>query len=215
MKLERAQVLHSQAAAGRPPGALADKEGRIAVFSREFFLGSAQELCGSVLAARGWDVVSCIEVIEHLPSVDEAAQLALAVLGLRPRFAIFSTPNKEANVLIRAASQGMLSKDEKIEPTYLDEKFRHYDHHFEFSRQQFTDWCEGVLRLARADYSIEYTTLGNLLPQMRRIAFADGVVFEGYGGATQVAVFSRSGQGISSGGGATGALSGIQRLWGF
>lgn len=203
-KLQRARLLNAQEDISHSPRAM----------SREFFVGSATNLGGSVLAAREWDVVTCMEVIEHLPSVDDAARMALAVLSLLPRFAVFSTPNKEANVLIRAAARGELSQHLRVEPTLEDDQPRHYDHHFEFTRREFTDWCERVLVLARVDYSIEYTTLGNLLPHMRRTVLADGTVCQGYGGATQVAIFARIGLSKPS---CTVDIANreIELLWGF
>jgi hypothetical protein len=55
-----------------------------------------------------WQSISCIEVIEHLPS-EKAASLALKTIlkNFQPKSALFSTPNYESNRAIRAAVRGL------------------------------------------------------------------------------------------------------------
>ena len=51
--------------------------------------------------------VSCIEVIEHLPSREHAAQALKTILNdFQPDYAIFSTPNYESNRAIKMAVMG-------------------------------------------------------------------------------------------------------------
>jgi len=61
--------------------------------------------------------------VEHLPDV-ELSRLPKAIFGqLAPRLVIITTPNAEFNVLF---------------PNLTG--FRHHDHKFEWTRQQFGDW---------------------------------------------------------------------------
>ncbi|XP_034948249.1 small RNA 2'-O-methyltransferase [Chelonus insularis] len=74
------------------------------------------------------DAVVCIELIEHL--YDETlVKVPENIFGyIKPRVAIMTTPNADFNVLFR----GMKG-------------FRHPDHKFEWTRQQFTDWANGIV----------------------------------------------------------------------
>jgi hypothetical protein len=54
-----------------------------------------------------YDAISCIEVIEHLPSERDAALALERILcHFHPNYAIFSTPNYESNRAIRMAADG-------------------------------------------------------------------------------------------------------------
>ncbi|XP_055921808.1 small RNA 2'-O-methyltransferase [Eupeodes corollae] len=74
------------------------------------------------------DAVIGIEIIEHLyPEVLE--NVPYNVFGfIQPKIALFSTPNSDFNVLFRPLPNG----------------FRHYDHKFEWSQQQFKDWALNI-----------------------------------------------------------------------
>ena len=55
-----------------------------------------------------YDVISCIEVIEHLPSESDAAiALETILCHFQPNYAIFSTPNYESNRAIQMAADGL------------------------------------------------------------------------------------------------------------
>ena len=57
----------------------------------------------------------CIEVIEHLPSLADATQAAVNVLTiLQPKLACFTTPNYEANRIIKAICNPETSAEESI-----------------------------------------------------------------------------------------------------
>lgn len=74
-----------------------------------------------------YQAISCIEVIEHLPTQQDAAiALETILCKYKPDFAFFSTPNYESNGAIRRAATNMISnntpnnsvgkkKDNKIE----------------------------------------------------------------------------------------------------
>jgi len=113
---------------------------------------------------RGFDVVVLMEVIEHI----DPGRLPVAVDSvfdtMQPGAVIVTTPNAEYN------------------PVYgLDNSFRHPDHRFEFTRDEFETWCGRVA----ADYSYEVALSG--IGQ-----FVDGV-----GTPTQSAVFRRIDAGVA------------------
>ncbi|CAI2347941.1 unnamed protein product [Caenorhabditis sp. 36 PRJEB53466] len=72
------------------------------------------------------DAIVSMEVVEHIP-LDDARKFVANVLGvLMPRIFIFSTPNHEYNAVF-----GMKPGE-----------FRHDDHKFEMSSQEFAAWLE-------------------------------------------------------------------------
>ncbi|XP_062550163.1 uncharacterized protein LOC134214901 [Armigeres subalbatus] len=90
------------------------------------------------------DVVVGIEIIEHLHS-DVLEGVPENVFGfIRPKVAMFSTPNSEYNVMF----DGL-----------LDNGFRHDDHKFEWTRAQFTEWCDDIIR-RYPDYMVKYFGIG-------------------------------------------------------
>lgn len=111
------------------------------------------------------DCFIMVEVIEHLiqEDVDRAEQIVFG--HFQPKMVIITTPNSEFNVLLRQPD----------EPT---DKFRHWDHKFEWTREEFNDWCKGVC--SRYPYSFTLDGVGHL----------DGS--EPHGPCTQIAVFKRN-----------------------
>ncbi|KAG8282773.1 Small RNA 2'-O-methyltransferase [Homalodisca vitripennis] len=102
--------------------------------------------CGSVAhthqALNNCDAVIAIELIEHLYPGD-LDDLPFTIFGyIRPKIAMFTTPNADFNVLF---------------PNFSG--FRHYDHKFEWSRQQFEDWCNNLV-LRYPDYSVAFQGVG-------------------------------------------------------
>ncbi|XP_055608101.1 small RNA 2'-O-methyltransferase [Uranotaenia lowii] len=93
---------------------------------------------------RDTDAVVGIEIIEHLfPLVLEG--VPENVFGfIRPKVAIFSTPNSEYNIMF----DGL-----------LENGFRHEDHKFEWTRAQFQEWCEHVCN-RYPDYVVKYFGIG-------------------------------------------------------
>lgn len=80
---------------------------------------------------------------------------------LVPQHVIVSTPNSEYNVLF---------------PNFSG--FRHWDHKFEWTRCEFSQWCTSICD--KYPYSVELTGLGD-----------PTVGFEHVGFCTQVAIFTR------------------------
>ncbi|XP_006979512.1 small RNA 2'-O-methyltransferase [Peromyscus maniculatus bairdii] len=88
----------------------------------------------------GFDLITCIELIEHLNS-DDLARFPEVVFGyLSPSMVVISTPNAEFNPLF---------------PTVT---LRDADHKFEWSRMEFQTWA---LQVANCyNYCVEFTGVG-------------------------------------------------------
>lgn len=78
----------------------------------------------------GCDAVVAIEMIEHMLPHD-LERLVHTVFGfIKPWIAIFTTPNADFNVLFKALEKNGL---------------RRWDHLFEWTREQFNDWCSNIV----------------------------------------------------------------------
>ncbi|XP_076873476.1 small RNA 2'-O-methyltransferase isoform X2 [Brachyhypopomus gauderio] len=90
---------------------------------------------------RGFDLVTCIELIEHLEPW-EVERFSDVVFGyMAPRAVIVSTPNAEFNTLLPGLTG-----------------FRHKDHKFEWSRAEFNTWALGICW--RYGYTVDFTGVG-------------------------------------------------------
>ncbi|WP_230594738.1 3' terminal RNA ribose 2'-O-methyltransferase Hen1 [Rhodococcoides fascians] len=112
---------------------------------------------------QGFDAMVLMEVIEHV-DLDRLPALVCSVFReARPRTVLVTTPNSEYNVLYPG-----------LEP----DAFRHVDHRFEFTRNEFEQWASSV-----ADghaYSVRFDRIGP--------------VDDTHGTPTQMAVFTRKEQ---------------------
>lgn len=109
------------------------------------------------------DCITMVEVIEHMP-LDEVERATRAIFGYyQPGTVIITTPNSEFNHLLQSGPR----------PT----KFRHCDHKFEWTRQEFAHWVQTVC--STYPYSCRLDGVGHL-PNS-----------EPYGPCTQIAVFTR------------------------
>ncbi len=78
---------------------------------------------------RGYDAALVVEVIEHL-ELDRLDAFEKSLFGWsRPQRILLSTPNAEYNVLFAGMQPG---------------KLRHGDHRFEWTRQEFREWAQGI-----------------------------------------------------------------------
>ncbi|NXJ91528.1 HENMT methyltransferase, partial [Corythaixoides concolor] len=109
----------------------------------------------------GFDLVTCIELIEHLEE-SELKKFPEVVFGfMAPSIVVISTPNSEFNPLLPGVTL-----------------FRHADHKFEWNRVQFQSWA---LEAARCyGYSVEFTGVGHPPTGMENVGFC-----------TQIGVFLR------------------------
>jgi 3' terminal RNA ribose 2'-O-methyltransferase Hen1 len=115
---------------------------------------------GSVLYAddhlRDIEAACLVEVIEHIEP-DRLPRVAHNLFcRIRPRTLVLTTPNRDYNVLWESLPAG---------------KFRHRDHRFEWSRQEFQTWVDEV----KHDYQVTISGLGEEHPE--------------HGSPTQMAVF--------------------------
>jgi len=77
----------------------------------------------------GFDGAALVEVIEHLDA-ERLVAMERAVFGqARPGTLVVTTPNRDYNALFEGLEAG---------------QFRHADHRFEWTREEFRSWAEGV-----------------------------------------------------------------------
>ncbi|MFO7812730.1 MAG: methyltransferase domain-containing protein [Pelovirga sp.] len=107
---------------------------------------------------KGFDAVTLIETIEHIAPGRLSLVERAVFSGYVPKTVIITTPNSEYNPL-----HGMTPG-----------RFRHPDHQFEWGRQKFRHWAQGVA--GRAGYQVNFSDLGEIDMQL--------------GGSSQMAVFS-------------------------
>jgi 3' terminal RNA ribose 2'-O-methyltransferase Hen1 len=90
------------------------------------------------------DAITLIEVIEHVEP-DRLGTLEQVIFGTnKPRNVIVTTPNREYNVMFESLPEGAM---------------RHSDHRFEWSRDEFQVWAEGVA--SRHGYSVGFEPIGD------------------------------------------------------
>ncbi len=108
----------------------------------------------------GYDAAAVVEVIEHLDPPRLAAFERVVFEFARPGTVVVTTPNAEYNVQWESLPAG---------------RFRHRDHRFEWTRQQFQTWASGIAD--RFGYSVRFLPVGEADPAL--------------GAPTQMGVFTR------------------------
>lgn len=91
----------------------------------------------------GYDAATVVEVIEHLDGPRLAAFERVIFEASRPRTVIVTTPNAEYNVKFDTLPAG---------------HFRHKDHRFEWTREQFQQWAKRVGE--RFGYVVRFLPIG-------------------------------------------------------
>ena len=91
----------------------------------------------------GFDAAAVVEVIEHLDPPRLHAFERVLFEFAKPRTIVITTPNAEYNVKFENLPAG---------------KFRHKDHRFEWTREQFQSWASGVAE--RFGYSVHFLPVG-------------------------------------------------------
>ena len=108
----------------------------------------------------GYDAAIAMEVIEHIdtPRLDAFEEVVFG--AARPGAVLITTPNAEYNTLFDGLLPGA---------------FRHRDHRFEWTREQFHDWARQVADRRKYDVRIQGVGPEHLT----------------YGTPTQMGVFTR------------------------
>lgn len=106
----------------------------------------------------GFDAAALVEVIEHLDPPRLASMERVVFELARPKNVVVTTPNREYNVIWQSLPAG---------------SFRHADHRFEWSRQEFRDWAGGIA--SRFAYAVRFLPVGPEDPE--------------HGPPTQMAIF--------------------------
>ncbi|CAB3259144.1 unnamed protein product [Arctia plantaginis] len=92
----------------------------------------------------GCDAVIAIEMIEHMLPHD-LDRLVHNVFGfIKPWIVVFTTPNGDFNVLFKSLEKN---------------GYRRWDHFFEWSREQFNEWCSNII-LRYPNYSVTCQGIG-------------------------------------------------------
>ncbi|XP_031561839.1 small RNA 2'-O-methyltransferase-like [Actinia tenebrosa] len=89
-----------------------------------------------------FDLISCVEIIEHLVPEHLEAMPKVLFGQLSPKVAIVTTPNADFNVLF---------------PNL--EGFRHWDHKFEWTREEFEEWA--TIQANKYGYTVSFQGIGN------------------------------------------------------
>ncbi|MCX6381460.1 MAG: 3' terminal RNA ribose 2'-O-methyltransferase Hen1 [Armatimonadetes bacterium] len=109
----------------------------------------------------GFDVATLLEVIEHIDAPRLVAMEKVVFANAKPRRVIVTTPNADYNTFWESLPAG---------------QFRHRDHRFEWTREEFESWAKRVGGLF--GYSVQIQGVG--------------AEQEGLGFPTQMAVFDRA-----------------------
>lgn len=143
------------------PGAWDIVFGRFVGLNVNLFNGSVTEPDSRL---QQLDAVTCIELVEHLHP-ETLGLFPSNIFGtLSPRLVIVTTPNKEYNVCF---------------PQLKDTDFRHWDHKFEWTRDQFIVWCDSIVKQF-PNYSYETRGVGDPPKDFHDVGFC-----------SQIAVFRR------------------------
>eukprot|EP00063_Salmo_salar_P003986 XP_013978821.1 PREDICTED: small RNA 2'-O-methyltransferase [Salmo salar] len=105
---------------------------------------------------KGFDLVTSIELIEHL-QFEDVDRFTEVVFGyMAPVAAIISTPNADFNPLLPGLTG-----------------FRHYDHKFEWTKVEFQTWALKVCR--EFGYVVAFTGVGQIPAQEESIGFCSQI----------------------------------------
>src|SRR5207245_2592412 len=109
----------------------------------------------------GFEAAAVVEVVEHLDPPRLSAFERVVFEFARPKTVVLTTPNREYNVKWETLPAG---------------RFRHPDHRFEWTRQEFQGWAQTVA--GRFGYTVRFLPVG---PEHTTL-----------GPPTQMGVFTRS-----------------------
>ncbi|MBK3495944.1 3' terminal RNA ribose 2'-O-methyltransferase Hen1 [Viridibacillus sp. YIM B01967] len=107
---------------------------------------------------KGKDVIILCEVIEHIDPERLPRAMSVIFNDYQPKTVIITTPNREYNSVYD-----------------MDDKKRHNDHRFEWTRREFQQWCAN--RMENIHYNFKFDGIGEEHPQ--------------FGHSTQMCIFTR------------------------
>ncbi|XP_073499019.1 small RNA 2'-O-methyltransferase [Phyllobates terribilis] len=113
-------------------------------------------------ALLGFDLITCIELIEHLETKDLEEFQDVLFGFMAPKAAVISTPNVEFNVLFSKKT-----------------RFRHPDHKFEWSRKEFQSWAMKIAR--QYNYTVEFSGVGQAVQETKDVGYC-----------SQIGIFSKN-----------------------
>ncbi|KAI9517615.1 hypothetical protein NQZ68_004837 [Dissostichus eleginoides] len=144
----------------------------------ELYQGSVTEKDARL---RGFDLVTSIELIEHLTLADVELFSEVVFGYLTPEAVIVSTPNSDFNPFL----PGLVG-------------FRHRDHKFEWTRAEFKSWAMKVC--LQYGYEVELTGVGQAPPgQQERVGFCSQIgVFHRLGGKERYNMFDEDAEDVFS-----------------
>jgi hypothetical protein len=119
-------------------------------------------------ALDNFDSIIMTEVIEHLHERTLAKFPEIVFGNYRPRLVVITTPNYDFNQYFqrKASVKGKKKVDEEArhefkDPTGRTERvFRDSDHKFEWTQNEFKEWCESIT--STYDYSVSISGVGSL-----------------------------------------------------
>jgi 3' terminal RNA ribose 2'-O-methyltransferase Hen1 len=97
----------------------------------------------------GFDAAAVVEVVEHLDPPRLSAFERVLFEFAKPKAVVLTTPNREYNVTWETLPAG---------------QFRHPDHRFEWTRQEFQDWAQSVA--GRFGYGVRFLPVGPEHPEL-------------------------------------------------
>ena len=99
---------------------------------------------------RGYDAIAAVEVIEHM-DLGRLGVFETVVFGYAaPRTVVLTTPNREYNEVYGLAADETSGKEERL---------RHGDHRFEWTRGEFREWAERVA--GEYGYAVSFSGIGD------------------------------------------------------
>ena len=97
----------------------------------------------------GFDIATCIEVVEHLDEPRLQAFERVLFEFAKPKMALITTPNVEYNVKFENLPKG---------------KYRHTDHRFEWTRTEFQEWAGRICE--KYGYTVGFQGIGEEDPDV-------------------------------------------------
>lgn len=148
-----------------------------------------------------FDVVTAIEVLEHLDPPDVEALPRVCLGYLRPSCFIVTTPNRDFNEIFRRIERhrksfGSACSESTVTKRYFRDgvEIRHHDHRFEMTRKEFEVWAQTCA--GRYGYEVTFAGVGSIRNAFGgqdnwKSCFPEDNLEARFGHSTQAAIFYR------------------------